>query len=125
MRRLLVLAALVAAFVFLVPVIARAHEWYSGTHDPVTGGGCCGGHDCAALELEPGMLTGEAEGYRLRLTLEQARRINPQRFEPLDVLIPWGRIQPSPDGNFHLCIPARRASWMPADLYCFFAPPNT
>jgi hypothetical protein len=39
----------------------------------VTGGGCCGIADCAILKIEPGMLEGEADGYRLRLTLERDR----------------------------------------------------
>lgn len=124
MRRVLALAALVAAFVFLAPVLASAHSWYSERRDPVTKKGCCGGEDCAQLVIEPGVLTAEAGGYRVRLTLEQARRINPVRREPLDILVPWERVQDSEDGNYHLCIP-RWEGVVLGDFYCFFAPPNT
>ena len=126
MRRLVVLAALVAAFVFLAPILgARAHDWYTGTNDPVTGGSCCGIHDCAILKVEPGVLEGELDGYRLRLTAEQAAKINPLRKEPVDTLIKWERIQPSPDGNFHLCLPNHPIPHMAADFFCFWAPPST
>lgn len=124
MRRVLALAALVAAFVFLAPVIASAHSWYSDRRDPVTKKGCCGGTDCAQLVIEPGVFSAEPGGYRVRLTLEQARRINPVRREGIDILIPWERVQDSEDGNFHLCIP-RWNGVVRDDFYCFFAPPNT
>lgn len=124
MRRVLAVAALVAAFVFLAPVIASAHDWYTGARDPRTGTRCCGGNDCAVLELEPGVLTGEPNGYRLRLTVAQAQKINPYRVEPVDTVIPWERVQESPDGRFHLCLSHVRGSARD-DFYCFFAPPNT
>lgn len=124
MRRLLLLAALVAAFVFLAPLIAHAHSWYTQKHDPQTGVGCCGGSDCAPLVLQPGMLTGEVNGYRLRMTLEQARHVNINRLDPLDIFIPFDRVQPSEDGNYHLCIPTYNGSTR-GDFYCFFAPPNS
>lgn len=132
MRRIVVLAALVAAFVFLAPVIAaHAHDWYVGKRDPVTGGSCCTTSatatygDCAQLAVDPGVLSGDVDGYRLRLTEEQARRINPLRQGPVDTVIPWDRVQASHDGNFHLCIPSREAPNMAADFYCFWAPPNS
>jgi hypothetical protein len=50
------------------------------------------------------MLTGEADGYRIRLTAEQAGKINPLRKTPVDTLIKWERIQSSHDGNYHLCL---------------------
>lgn len=125
-RRLLVLAALVAAFVFLGPVVAAlAHEWYSQRKDPVYKQSCCGGSDCARLMIEPGVLEGTAEGYRVRLSLEQSRRINPYSVFPIDALIPWERVQPSEDGNFHICIMSTRRDHPKDGVYCFFAPPNT
>lgn len=132
MRRLLKLAALVAAFFFVAPFVAAlAHDPYSGRTDPVYGNGCCGGADCAILEVKPGMLEGELDGYRIRLTLEEARKINPYRVQPVDTLIVWDRIQPSWDGNYHLCLRSRDALDMfggpdpRGAAYCFFAPPNT
>ena len=103
---------------------AHAHSWYSDKHDPVTTYGCCGGSDCAQLVIEPGVMTAEPDGYRIRLTLDQAKRINRYRIDPLDVLVPWDRIQPSEDGNYHLCLPTSNGRARD-DFYCFFAPPNT
>lgn len=70
-RHLAMLAALVAAFMFLAPVIAneaRSHEPYTGKTDPVTRSGCCGGSDCAVLDVVPGMLLPHEDGYRLVMT---------------------------------------------------------
>lgn len=107
--------------------LASAHEDYEKRYDPVTGGWCCttknadGYGDCAVLNVEPGVITGEVGGIRLRLTTEQAQRINPLRRSPVDTFIPDKRIQPSWDGNWHACLPA---SPMPdrADVFCFFMP---
>ena len=106
-----------------LPSPSEAHSWYSARKDPKTQLGCCGGSDCATLRIEPGVLTAETDGYRIRLTIEQAQRINPNRFEPLDVLIPWQRVQNSEDGNWHICIP-RWNDITVGNFYCFFAPPN-
>jgi hypothetical protein len=131
--RLLKLAALVAAFVFLAPVLsAFAHDPYTGKVDPVFGNGCCGGADCAILEVEPGMIEGEMDGYRIRLTTEDAQKVNPYRTKPVDTLITWDRIQPSWDGNYHLCLRTHDARDIFGEpdtargaAYCFWAPPNT
>lgn len=125
MRRLLAVAALVAAFVFLAPLLAHAHSWYSDRTDPVTGVPCCGGNDCAKLVIEPGVLTAEADGYRIRLTLEQSRRINPFSHAPVDALVIWDRVQESADGNYHICISPDFRTGPRGGIFCFFAPPNT
>ena len=118
--KLLKLAVLVAAF--LAAGKAGAHEPYSGLYDPVTGGRCCGGSDCAVLKIEPGMIEAVEQGYRLTLTTEQARRINPARRVPVDTVIPWDRMKPSFDGNYHLCLPSYPIPGATSDFYCFFAP---
>lgn len=110
---------------------AFAHDWYVGKRDPVTGGSCCttsasaASGDCAILQVDPGVLTGEVDGYRLRLTAEQAAKINPARRMPVDTLIPWDRVQQSHDGNYHLCVPGYPTPSMQADFFCFWAPPNS
>ena len=122
--------SILAALLFL-PTAASAHDWYVGKRDPVTGSSCCTTSatakygDCAQLIIEPGVLTGEVDGYRLRLTAEQAQRINPLRTSPVDTIIPWERVQASEDGNYHLCIPRFAVPNMQADFYCFWAPPNS
>lgn len=115
---------ILALFLVLLTSYAFAHSWYSEKRDPVTHHGCCGGTDCATLLIEPGVLTPESDGYRIRLTVEQARRINPARLEPVDAFIPRARIQPSENGNFHLCLPRFNGVTM-GDFYCFFEPPST
>lgn len=114
--------------VLLSGQLAFAHDWYVGKRDPITGGGCCtttnkdGYGDCAQLVIEPGVLTAEPGGFRLRLTEAQARRINPLRVGPVDTFVPEDRIQQSGDGNWHVCIPSRAVSHMQADFFCFFQP---
>lgn len=118
--------AIVFAVAFLATSSAQAHQWYSKKQDPVTRGACCGGTDCAELRIVPGVLTPEAEGYRIRLTVEQARAINPNRTESVDVLVKFDRVQPSEDGNWHMCISTSRRYWLgDDDFFCFFAPPST
>ncbi|MEN6302243.1 MAG: hypothetical protein ABFD96_05920 [Armatimonadia bacterium] len=141
MCRLLKLAALVAAFVFLAPVVAAlAHQPvrsmsivvepdpYEGLKDPVTGLLCCGGEDCAVLDVQPGMLTPGDDGIRLRMTEEQARVINPKRVGAVDTVIPFDRVQPTPPewgAQYRVCIPPYKDPTRPRDFFCFWAPPNS
>lgn len=113
---------LAAAVLLLSTSVALAHEDYTGKTDPVTKSGCCGGHDCAVLQVEPGVLTPEGDGFRLRLTEAQAKLINPERVGPVDTYIPRERVQESWTGQFRLCIPARLYPTMEADFYCFWEP---
>ena len=115
-----------AAFILIAMTApATAHDWYTGAHDPRTGSRCCGGQDCAVLKIETGVIEAVSEGYRLRLSLEQAREINPNRHVSVDTVIPWNRVQPSPDGNWHVCLPPYPMPHMSADIYCFWEPPGT
>ena len=122
--------AVLAVLALTTPAVA--HDPYSGKTDTVYGNGCCGGADCSILEVEPGMLAGEVDGYRIRLSLEEARKINPFRAKPVDTLVTWERIQPSWDGNYHLCLRTHDARDVFGEpdtgrgaAYCFWAPPNT
>lgn len=101
---------------------AAAHDWYSTETDPVTFSRCCGNHDCAPLKIEPGMIEAVEEGYRLRLSVEQAKAINPNRTQRVDTIVEWDRIQPSPDGNWHVCLPNYYLPAMRGDFYCFWEP---
>ena len=127
MKKRLVALSVLTALAFASAGSAEAHDWYTKQYDPVTHGWCCntsngdGYGDCSQLILEPGVLTGEVGGYRLRLTTEQAQRINPLRSTPVDTFIPEERIQPSKDGNWHVCIPAFPNPSL-RDFYCFFQP---
>lgn len=101
---------------------------YSGKKDPQTGLLCCGGEDCEVLKVRPGTLTPGDDGIRLRLTEEEARVINPNRVGPVDTVIPFDRIQPTPpewSGEYRVCIPPYKDPTRPRDFFCFWAPPST
>lgn len=115
-------AAALAAF--LCPA-AQAHDWYSEKRDPVYRWGCCGGHDCATWKIRPGSISAEPTGYRVRLTLPEARAINPHSQAPIDGLVVWPRVQPSEDGNWHLCIMPYSRTPEAGGIFCLFAPPST
>lgn len=116
--------ALVILYLFLFPQVTLAHDWYSKRHDPVTGHACCGGTDCAQLIVAPGVLEAVTEGYRIKLTAEQAAAINPYRYLGVNTVVPWNRVQDSEDGNYHICLPMDD-SRVKDNFFCFFAPPNT
>lgn len=104
---------------------ASAHDWYSGTRDPISNGLCCGGNDCAIFTIREGNLSATAEGYRVVLSLEETRHFNPRSVAPLDALIPWARVQASQDGNWHMCVKSEDRKPPGNGVFCFWAPPNT
>ena len=120
---------LVRAFAVLAVLLASAtasfaHSWYSDKTDPAYKTPCCGEKDCSMWAIRPGELTAEAAGLRVRLTLERAREINPVTIHPVDALVIWDRVQPSEDGNWHLCIMDTYRLDDRGGIYCLFAPPN-
>lgn len=124
---LCIIAACVIVFTTVWPSPAKAHQPYTGLKDPVTGRGCCSGDDCAIYAVSDSVFTAEADGYRISMTEAQAQKINPKRVGAIEFLVPWNRVQPSWDGNFHLCIPQVSGYWTTPEnaFYCFFAPPDT
>ncbi len=75
---------------------AKAHDWY-----PLS---CCSEKDCRALvEADGETVLETADGWRLW----DGR------------LVKRGRVQPSPDGSFHLCETRSRS------ILCFFVPPGS
>jgi len=113
-----------AVLVIISTMPALSHSWYSKKVDPVWGNSCCGGNDCAQLIVTPTNVTAETDGYRIRLTHEQAKTINPYTTEGIDALVTWDRVQPSEDGNWHLCIMTSYRDAARGGIYCLFAPPN-
>ena len=128
MKARLYIAYVIVLFALLLALVfgrtAQAHSWYSEKVDPVYKQSCCGGSDCAAWKIEPGELTAEATGYRVRLSLEKSKTINPYSMEPIDALVIWDRVHPSEDGNWHLCIMTKMRANERGGIYCLFAPPN-
>ena len=103
---------------------AEAHSWYKYKTDPVYHNSCCGGQDCAMWAILPGELSAEANGLRVRLSLERSRMINPYSQYPIDAVVIWDRVQPSEDGNWHLCVMTAYRGDDRGGIYCLFAPPN-
>lgn len=74
--------------------------------------------------IQPGEISAEANGLRVRLSLERSKLINPHSLLPIDALVIWDRVQPSEDGNWHLCIMSSFRAGERGGIYCLFMPPN-
>ena len=114
---------LLAMTLMATPTLADG--WYTGTSDPITHGSCCGGGDCNVFAIKPGNLLATAEGYHVVLTLEETQNINKASKAPIDAIVVWERVQPSQDGNWHLCVKPYDRQPPTKGIYCLFAPPNT
>jgi hypothetical protein len=117
-------ALLTAVVLGVMASSAFAHSWYSGKTDPVYGQSCCGGTDCAQWKILPGELSAEEDGIRVRLSHERTKLINPYSQAPIDALVKWDRVQPSEDGNWHLCLMTSFRAGERGGIYCLFMPPN-
>lgn len=134
MNRFVVVLGVIAAFAMLcllaIGVLllnakpASAHEWYSEKKDPIFKHSCCGGTDCAQLIVTSTTVSAEPEGFRIRLTLEETRKINPYSVAPIDAIVTWDRVQPSEDGNWHICIMTHHRDNARGGIYCLFQPPS-
>jgi hypothetical protein len=107
-----------------IPSTALAHSWYKDKIDPVYGNSCCGINDCAPWIIQPGELTAEENGFRVRLSLERTKQFNPQSQAPIDALVTWDRVQLSEDGNWHLCLMAVYREGARGGIFCLFQPPD-
>lgn len=118
-------AAALAAFFLLVVMVrqAHAHDWFSRKVDPVFGWRCCGGNDCKVIRPNGRNITAEKDGYRIRLSLEEARAINPVAELPVDGLVTWDRVQPSETNEFAICLMPYNRSPRAGGVFCFFEPP--
>jgi len=102
LRELFYCLALVVLACLSAASVARAHDFYSSLVDPVTKGRCCGGTDCA--QTPPGTIQSVPGGIRVKMTVEQAQRVNRGTKLPVDTFVPAERIILSPDGQWHLCV---------------------
>ena len=111
-------------FSMMLNAKARAHDWYSSTSDPVYQSSCCGGHDCAPVD--PAWVSQVPEGYRLTMTMEQARTVNPSAEAAVDAVIPWNRVQspPKAEHEYYACVYDRDRAAPRAGVICFFATPT-
>lgn len=75
--------------------------------------------------IKPGEIEATELGYRVRLSIARSQQINPYSYAPIDAIVIWDRVQPSEDGNWHLCVAAGSMRSLPfMGIYCLFAPPN-
>jgi hypothetical protein len=120
MRYILVVLAVLIGYTGM----AQSHEWYSTRRDPVFNTTtCCGGTDCAPIPAHAMKVT--PDGLRVTLTAEEARQINPRRYEAFDKLIEFDRIQTSEDGQPHICLqPTQNEYDSRQGYYCIFLTPN-
>lgn len=112
------------ALSFALASPAQAHGWYQNKTDPVYLQSCCGGNDCAPWIIQPGELTAEENGFRVRLSLERTKTINPFSQFPIDALVRWERVQLSEDGNWHICLMSSFRAHERGGIYCLFQPPD-
>lgn len=61
--------------------------------------------------------------YRIRLSLEEARAINPVAELPVDGLVTWDRVQPSETNEFAICLMPYNRTERAGGVFCFFEPP--
>lgn len=98
----------------LWPTEAKAHSWYSGTMEPVTGHMCCNEEDCDEIGAsEVRELAGGAYLYI-----------------PTGEMIPAARVQQSRDWQYHRCRYTNTFTDLTGVLRkegstrCFFVPPG-
>ncbi len=116
---------LALAIIVLMTIPAQAHEWYGQRRDPIfSTSTCCGGMDCAPLPSHAISFAANGD-LRVKLTVEEARRINPARLSDFNKTINFDRIQVSEDGQAHICLQPYEAPEDPREgYYCIFLPPN-
>jgi hypothetical protein len=89
-----------------------AHDWYEKTKSP-TGALCCGGNDCD--RVPGGAVTEVPGGFRVVAEVKGTH---------VDHVFAYSEMQPSPDGEWHVCVLAYAES-SAVDYRCFFGPMPT
>lgn len=102
---------------------AFAHAQYSGKTDPAYNNNCCGSSDCATAPF--GTVSETDGGFRVVMTLTQALAVNPLAADGVNAIVPFGRVQPSWDSDYHVCIFPKDRSAPRGGVICFFAPLTT
>lgn len=110
------LAAVVVLAWLMLSGPARAHEMFKDLFDPVTKKGCCNDGDCKVVPQEwvdAGAVTPHFGGYRVQLTLEQAKFFNPNVNQPVDALFPAERVIWGLPHQWAICLNPTDESAMP------------
>ena len=124
LARIAAFALLVVVTWYVLAVQAFAHDWFTKYRDPVFGWGCCGGNDCKPFVVNKRNITAEADGFHVRLTLEEAQAINPDALFPIDGVVTYDRVLPSETDEWAICLKRRDRSPENAGVFCLFQPPN-
>lgn len=113
------IAAVGAAIVYLLVAIlwialttpVYGHSWYSGA--------CCSDKDCAPIPRAT--VTATNEGYRVTLGTADHPMV---AGEPVDEIVPYDKVLPSQDGDFHACIrpPVPPAMSQISRIICLYVP---
>ena len=128
MKRWLLISLVIAGLALLMMLLANevlAHDWYKKMRDPEFSQSNCCENDCG--EVDPQSVTEIQQGYRLRLTSEQVKKLDKTATLPVDAIIPWRRVQSVPRGKkglFHACIIGNDRSLPRGGVRCFFATPT-
>lgn len=110
-KPVVIIAFMFVALMFLASH-PYAHEGYTGTNDPVTKQGCCGGNDCAPVPLDADWVQPVSDGFRVVLSAEQAKTFNKNALLPIDMVVTWDRVMAvtvaynGPPAIYHICIVA-------------------
>ena len=103
---------------------AKAHDAPSGIWQyPIQ---CCSGFDCDHIHED--QVRAVEGGYRVHVPVGSHMSV---RVEDIDEVIPYNKVKPSPDGEYHICIQRQSQSSVPGSdivggkILCFFAPPQS
>lgn len=107
---------LFAASITLAASGAEAHDWYAKT-------GCCGGDDCGPAE--DAWVQETPDGYRVRMTLEQSRKINSKSTAPVDAFVAHKNVKIPPvdlpmTNKYDVCIWQSDRTAPQGGIICFF-----
>ena len=112
------LSAVVAFVGLCLAGSASAHGPFAGKVDPAYNSNCCGGSDCATI---PADWVDEVEyGFRISMSVDQAKTINPLAALPVEAVVPHLRVQW--DSDYHGCIFPKDRSQPRGGVICFWVP---
>lgn len=109
--------------ILVLTSVSSAHDIFVGTIDPVEHQQCCNGvgtpPDCKIVPPEMAGVVQETDGgYRVTLTITQARYWDQTTVRAIDEVVPYERVQGGLSRGFAICVHSNK-------IWCFFGPSNT
>ena len=109
---------IIAFLIMITP--ALSHEWWgNGTEvDPVTKRNCCGKSDCKVLDEKTLIRRVGAQGIYIKFPnpVPPNKYVKDSYQKTIEAIIPYKRVQPSPDGKYWACISPI------GDVICYWEP---